>query len=262
MCRQARSERTYSLLANGMLTACQLCLRRGHFRKRGEKWYVWAELEPGCDGRCRQVLKGGFRTKKEAEKAFADLRDEVRRGEYVAPSTVTVATYLNDEWLPAVKASIRPATWDNHYRAMVEGYVVSFLGARRLGEAFPSQLNAYYADLLVGGRRNRGAFLHPGLSPKTVRNVHTMLHKAFADAVKWERLPHNPAERAEPPRPRTAEMRVWDTSQLRRFLDQVAEERLFAVWLPLATTGMRRGEVLSLRWSDVDLDSILARIVV
>lgn len=233
---------------------------RGHFRKRGEKWYFWAELEPGSDGRRRQVSKGGFRTKKEAEKAFADLRDQVRRGEYVAPSTVTVATYLKDEWLPAVKASIRPATWD-HYRAMVEGYVVPYLGARRLGEVLPSQLNAFYADLLVRGRRNRGASLQPGLSPKTVRHVHTMLHKAFADAVKWGRLPRNPAGRAEPPRPRTAEMRVWDTSQLRRFLDHVAEDRLFAVWLLLATTGMRRGEVLGLRWSDVDLDSARLSVV-
>ena len=87
-----------------------------------------------------------------------------------------------------------------------------------------------------------------------VRHVHTLLHKAFSDAVRWGSLARNPAERAEPPRPRTPEMKVWDVAQLRRFLAEVENDRLGPVWLLMTTTGMRRGEASGLRWADVDLD--------
>jgi integrase len=226
---------------------------RGHFKKRGDRWYFWVELERAPDGKRRQLSRGGFRTRKEAETAYAGLRDEIRRGEFVSPAKTSVGSFLVDEWLPAVQASVRLATHD-HYSKMVHGYVVPRIGAQRLGKLRPGQLNAFYASLLVDGRRQVGAAQPTGLSPKTVRHVHTLLHKAFNDAVRWGSLQRNPADRAEPPRPRTAEMKVWDIAQLRTFLDQVATDRLGPVWLLMATTGMRRGEVIGLRWSDIDLD--------
>ena len=80
-----------------------------------------------------------------------------------------------------------------------------------------------------------------------------MLHKALNDAVRWGHLARNPADRADPPKPATPEMRAWSPEQLRAFLAHVHEDRLYAAWLLLATTGMRRGEVLGLRWSEIDL---------
>jgi integrase len=223
---------------------------RGHFKRRGERWYFWAELEPSATGKRRQVSRGGFATRKEAEAAFAGFRDQVRTGTYVEPMKATLAAYLVDEWLPAIRASVRPTTHD-HYARMVRAYVVPSLGHVRLQTLSPAQLNAFYADLLLGGGRTR-----PGapLAPKTVRHAHTMLHKALNDAVKWGRVSKNAADLAEPPRPATPEMKVWDTEQLRTFLESVQDDRLFAAWLLLVTTGMRRGEVLGLRWNDVNLD--------
>ena len=82
---------------------------KGHFKKRGEKWYFWAELDPG-DGKRRQVSRSGFRTRREAEAGFAVYRDEVRRGGHVDTSKVRVQEYLVDEWLPAIKASVKEST--------------------------------------------------------------------------------------------------------------------------------------------------------
>ena len=226
---------------------------QGHFKKRGASWYFWVELERDLDGKRHQLSKGGFRTRKEAERAFAEVRDQIRQGAFVPPSKTTVESFLVGEWLPAIEASIRPST-HALYSRIVDAYVVPRIGPRRLGNVTPGQLNALYAALLVDGRRQVGGSRPAGLSPKMVRHVHTLLHKAFSDAVRWGSLARNPADRAEPPRPRTPEMKVWNLGELRRFLDEVAGDRLGPVWLLLATTGMRRGEVAGLRWSDVDLE--------
>ena len=101
----------------------------------------------------------------------------------------------------------------------------------------------------------------PGLKPRTVRYVHTILHAALKDAVRWNRLARNVADAADPPpvgstkrgRPPT-----WDGDQLRAFLDHVGESRYLPPWLFLATTGCRRGEALGLKWSDVDLEAATA----
>jgi integrase len=223
---------------------------KGHFKKRGERWYFWAELEPGPDGKRRQTSRGGFKTRKEAEAAFAELRNEVRLGSYVERMNDTLGEFLVDEWLPAIRMTVRPTTHD-HYARMVTAYVVPAIGATRLQSLTPAKLNAFYADLLAGGRRSRPG---TGLAPKTVRHVHTMLHKALGDAVRWGKLTRNIADLADPPRPATPEMRVWSPAQLREFLDSVRDDRLFAAWMLLVTTGMRRGEVLGLRWQDVHLD--------
>lgn len=84
--------------------------------------------------------------------------------------------------------------------------------------------------------------------------MHTMLHKALHDAVRWGHLGRNPTDLASPPVPRTANMRVWSPEQLRSFLTSVRDDRLYAAWVLMATTGMRRGEVLGLQWEEVDLD--------
>jgi len=93
-----------------------------------------------------------------------------------------------------------------------------------------------------------------GLGPKSVRNLHGVLHKGLADVVRWGRTQRNIADLADPPRWNRADVMVWTAEQLRTFLRTVAGDRIYAAWLLLATTGMRRGEVLGLRWSNLDLD--------
>src|SRR3989442_902758 len=100
---------------------------KGHFKKRGASWYFWVELEPGPDGRRRQKSRGGFETRKGAERAFAELRDEVRRGVYTEASKLSLSRYLEDEWLPSIQASVRPTTLRN-YRDLYLAYVKPSFG--------------------------------------------------------------------------------------------------------------------------------------
>ncbi|MGH9165261.1 MAG: tyrosine-type recombinase/integrase [Acidimicrobiales bacterium] len=105
----------------------------------------------------------------------------------------------------------------------------------------------------------------PELDRRTVNYVHTILHRAFKDAVRWGRLARNPADAADSPRAgqKSDGVHAWDAATLRQFLavSRDAEDRLHALWVLLATTGMRRGEALGLRWSDVDLDAGRARVL-
>jgi integrase len=122
-------------------------------------------------------------------------------------------------------------------------------------------LNGLYAALLADGNRSHD---DRGLSPRTVRCVHTIIHRALKDAVKWGRLVRNPADAADPPRKSATsrpEMTTWSAAEVRAFLDHVAEHRLFAAFVLLATTGMRRGEALGLRWCDIDLDAARLSVV-
>jgi hypothetical protein len=89
-------------------------LVKGHFKKRGASWYYWVELERGPDGQRQQKFRGGFKTRKDAEHAFAELRDEVRRGAYVERSQLSLNRYLEEEWPPSIEASVRPTTLRNY----------------------------------------------------------------------------------------------------------------------------------------------------
>lgn len=230
--------------------------KRVHDTKDGRRtttWYVVVDLNRGPDGRRKQKWHGGYRTRKEAEAAFAKLATDLRAGTYVEPSKVTLQDWVETSWLATMRSQVKPSTWDSYMRNL-RLHVLPRVGHRALQDLTPSILNTLYAELMESGRRNGTP---GGLSTKTVRYVHATVHKALADAVDAGLLQANPADRARPPKPRAAapiEMRVWNAEHLATFLAHLVGHRLQAAFHLAAMTGMRRGEVLGLRWHDLDLE--------
>src|SRR5215216_1022863 len=182
-------------------------LMRGAVYKRGSTWTWHFDIDPDpLTGRRRQRTKGGYQTKKAAEQALADAIGQWRAGRLPQRSTHTLSHFLQEEWLPAVQPRLRPSTWAN-YRTYSAAYVVPILGQIKLQALTPVQLNHLYAQLLARGRRKPISSSQSGLAPKTVRNVHVMLHSALHDAMRWGYLVRNVAEAADPPAARTPSRR-------------------------------------------------------
>lgn len=185
-----------------------------------------------------------FATKVEADKA-ADNFVDPRLGR------IMFRDYLK-QWLAAVRATVKRSTFAS-YEMNIRVHIDPALGRVRLQHITADKPNAFYATLLESGRRDG-----KGLSPKTVRNIHVVIRKALGDAVRWGRISRNPAELADPPKLRASkriEMKTWDTNELRSFLDFVQDDDLFPAWHLDANTGLRRGELLGLHWTDLDLDA-------
>jgi integrase len=227
---------------------------RGHIAKKGNRYYVVIYEGPDPrSGKERHRWHAAGATRKDAQRLLADLVKKSHDGDYRSPDRITFGEYLEGKWLPAKRAQLRASTFDS-YRRNIELHVIPAISAVPLQKLTPEHLDTFYAELLTSGRRNgKGG----GLSVKSVRNIHTMLHKALADATRKGTVLRNVAAVADPPRLSSAprpEMKVWDAKQLRRFLQEISGHRVYPAFYLLATTGMRRGEVLALRWSDVDLD--------
>lgn len=220
----------------------------GSVHRRGDVWeYRFDAGDDPLTGRRRRPGKSGFKTRKEAQQALRRAIALSEGGRSVRNDRRTVAGFLT-EWHEAVRASVRPSTWVN-YRTYMNAYVIPLIGETRLRDLTPVRLNLLYGHLLERGRVKRAG----GLEPKTVRNVHVMLHRALADAVRWDLLPRNVAEDASPPRVSRKRPTIWTPEQLGQFVSHVRDDRFYALWLLVVTTGFRRGELAGLRRQDIDL---------
>lgn len=195
--------------------------------KQHGSWYYKLRVDAPA-GR-RQVVKGGFPTKAQAEQALAELR--VGRPGHTQPgraTSVSVREYL-EQWLVTVRPTLEAAAWAN-YSTCLRRYVLPHLGSLTLTSVTGARLSEFYALLVDrGGKDGRP------LSHTTVRTAHRLLHKCFGDAVREDLLAVNPADRATPPKRRRYEPVVWDATQAAAFLRHARGDRLFAAWLVALT---------------------------
>ncbi len=217
--------------------------QRGSIHRRGDVWIAYWRTETH-EGR-KQHTKS-FRTKKEAQEFLTDTMSAIRGGVFSEPSKVTLGEFLLERWLPTKKMAVRVSTYAS-YRGLVERHIVPALGHLQIQQLSADRLDKFYAD-----------FVSRGLATKTIRNIHVLLHRALADAVRKNLVPRNVADAADPPKLNRAdreEMKTWTPEQLRKFFAGIIDHRLAAAYILAATTGMRRGEVLGVRWRDIDFKS-------
>ena len=218
----------------------------GYVTDRDGRWY--AVSYEGLDPLTGRDRRRWHRADNEADaRARADALPSAR-----PPSArgVTVSRYLRTRWLPNRQGRLRPTT-AFRYEHMIDRYVLPHIGPVPLRSLTITHLEDLYARLRSSGRHDGGP-----LAPTTVLNVHQILRTALGDAERAGLVQRNVARLMDPPCHGAApEQRCWNEHQLRQFLQVAMAHRLGrAIWLA-AMTGMRRGEVPGLRWSDIDLDT-------
>lgn len=234
---------------------------RGSIQKKGQKWYavVYDGVNPETGNYRRRWVPAGTR-RGDAEKLLADLVKRSHQGETVVSEKLTLAQYLTTKWLPVQETRLRTSTYDS-YRRNIELHVIPALGQRQLDQLTVEDIDLFYARLLKNGRKKKSPGEKGearGLSPKSVHNIHVMLNKALGDAARKGTVIRNVVALADAPSlqaRKRPEIKAWDISQLVAFLDAISPHRMAPAFHFAAHTGMRRGEILGLRWRDLDLDA-------
>ncbi|CAA9450535.1 MAG: Integrase [uncultured Rubrobacteraceae bacterium] len=191
------------------------------------------------DGEIRRRYVRG-KDKKEVAGRLARAIADRDSGLVYDSGKATVGEYL-EGWLDAIRGSLRERTWRRH-EEIARIHLKPALGKTRL-----DGLNALQVQSLYRSK------LDSGLSPRTVQMVHLTLHKALKQAVKWMLIPRNIAEAVDPPRPASKEIRPLAAGQVKKLLVAARGDKLEGLYVLAVTTGLRQGELLGLKWGDLDL---------
>jgi integrase len=222
---------------------------RGHIVKRGKNSYslvisVGKDANTGKYKYHWETVKG---TKKEAEKRLSELLNQLDTGTFMKPSKTTLGEYL-ERWLKDYASpNLAPRTAEG-YEHIVRRHLIPSLGNIAMTQLKPEHLQRYYSEKLSSGRCNGIG----GLSAQTVRHHHTALHKALQTAVEWGLLSRNVADVVSLPHVQRPEMQTWGEDDITRFLESAKNTPYYVLFYTALFTGMRRSELLALRWQDID----------
>jgi integrase len=225
---------------------------KGSIQKRqGARGVAYmARVEFSADpitGERRQRAKT-FRTRKEAERALSQWLVEIDRGTALEPTKTTVSELL-DHWLDSVaKFNVQSRTLGD-YRSTIDVHLKPGLGSILVQKLSTVQIQAFYAKKL-----------DDGAGPRTVELCHRRLSQALDQAVSWSIVIRNVCDQVKPPRVTHKRPDVWSRDELLAFLDASRDDGLAPLWGLAAATGMRLGELLGLRWRDLDLDGGLLQV--
>ena len=231
----------YTYCAHG--ADCPDRAKRGHV-KHGYR----VDLAVGPDGKRRQQRQGGYARKADAQRALSVALAELASGVHQARSALTVAGYL-ESWLEG-KGKIREST-AHAYRGHLTRYIIPAVGHLRLEDLRAPHLEAMYREMSARG-----------LSPATVARCHATVRSALNSALRRGLVARNVSAHVELPSVPRYVAQVWSPAEVGSFLDVLEDsgDRLAALYRLLVLRGLRRGEAVGLRWTDVDLDAGTATI--
>ncbi len=223
---------------------------RGHIRRQGKgTWAIVLDIGYDHRGKRRQKWHTVRGARRDAQRELTRLIRELDTGAYVEPAKLTVGELL-EQWLTAhAKQNVSAKSYER-YAEITCRHLIPALGAHQLAQLRPLHIQGYYGQALLNGRlRGKG-----GLAPQTVLHHHRLLKQALKQAVKWQLLARNPADAVDPPRPLHHEMSTLSEPETAALLKAAAGSPIRLPILLAVATGMRRGEILALRWGDVDLE--------
>ncbi|MEN8905840.1 MAG: tyrosine-type recombinase/integrase [Clostridiales bacterium] len=223
---------------------------RGYIYKKVKKYYVIIDIGKDLTGKRIRKWFSGFNTKQEAEKGLTKLLYEMDTNTFIDPSKMTVEEFL-ESWLEDyVDVNLSNNTIAG-YRVNVRNHIIPYIGNIKLQKLQPITIQHLYKKLLKEGRSDGKG----GLSAKSVVYVHRNLRKALNQAYKLQLIYKNPADCVEPPRVKHYEAKFLNENQSIRLLNAFEGSDIYVPVLLAVSLGLRRCEVLGIRWRDIDIDN-------
>ncbi len=223
---------------------------KGHLKKRSkDSWTIVVDLGLKANGKRNQKWKSIKGTKKDAEALLARMLTELEDGVYIDAKKTSVSDYL-DKWIASIKGSVSSTTYER-YKQLCDKHLKPTIGNIALNKLQAIRISELYSNAIEAGRIDGKG----GLSKQTVLHMHRVLKRALSQAVKWGLLSRNPCDAVDNiPKPNKKERLTFTTEETLSLLEQLNCNPLYLPVLIAVTTGMRRGEILGLRWKDIDLD--------
>ena len=229
----------------------------GYIRKRGENsWEI--TINAGTDpltGKRKRIYKNVKGTKTEAKKVMHELEYKIETGKYSEPSNLTIKEILEKWYQDYGENNLAPSTLE-YYDVIIYSHIVPEIGHIKITDLKPMHIQSYISGKLKNGRLDGK---EGGLSRKSVKRHYTVLNQALKYAVKLQVIDNNPAGPVTPPRPEKPEIQAMSKKQVVDLLDS-AEGWMYDFLYMSVFTGTRRGELLALRWQDVDFKNQIIQI--
>lgn len=211
------------------------------YQRKDGLWAGCLNLGYDLEGkRKKRVIYG--KTRLEVHEKLVQLQAQSLTGTMTEPNRLTLGQFMT-QWLEdSVRQTVRASTY-RIYDLMTRHHILPYIGHFPIMKLTPAIIQSYYAEL------GRGS-----LARSSQHKIHNVLKMCLDRAVQWSLVQRNPCKLVDaPPKQRRPEIKVWTAQEARKFLQAAQDDRLYAIYVLALTTGMRKGEIIGLQWSDIDL---------
>ncbi|WP_424475039.1 tyrosine-type recombinase/integrase [Oceanobacillus kimchii] len=213
----------------------------GSIRKDGNTWYYILEIG-NVNGKRKQKKKRGFKTKKDAQKALIEAEHTLLKdGMFYEPSNMLYEDFIT-QWLNDKKTTLKNSTL-NTYKWLITNYIIPNLGNIELSKLSPIIVQQFYNSLI-----NERI-----ISRQNVQKIHSIINNSLDKALKWNLVNKNVAKLVDRPKAFKRELIVWNEEEVKIFLEVAIKSRYYIAYLLALSTGMRQGEILALKWANLEL---------
>jgi len=216
---------------------------RGSISKKGDIYYFILDVGYDANGKRKQKWFKGTANKKATERLMTEKISEINKGEFIEPSEEKLGDFL-DTWLKTKKAKLKDSTYIT-YKIYIESYLKPYMAEINI-----NKLNSLHIESCLAELKNKG------YENATISKVHVLLTQALDQAVKHGLMYKNPAKNVERYKIKQKQMKFWNESDIQKFLKASKDDRLYILFYLAIHTGARLGELLSLKWSDIEEGNI------